>query len=151
MRRVTGNAVANSIPTFRSLLNADDTKPTTLGPAEQPKSPPSASSANIAVEPVGSLDAEIENVPGHIIPTLNPHNAQPASDIAGTGDNATTIYDAIHTADAIGIIFRCGTLSPYFPYNALAVPINTANINVPVRSPTVLEIPSPLHAKVETH
>lgn len=50
MRRI-GKITAKRIPIFKLSLNALDTIPTIVGPAEQPKSPPSASNANIAVPP----------------------------------------------------------------------------------------------------
>ena len=84
-RRVSGKMVATRMPIFRLSFAIDDTKPTRLGPALHPRSPPSASSANIAVPPLVSIADEIENVPGHIIPTQKPQIEQPISDSAGLG------------------------------------------------------------------
>ena len=51
-----------------------------------PKSPAKAKNANIAVPPLGHFCAEILMVPGHIIPTEAPQNAQPASPKTGMDD-----------------------------------------------------------------
>ena len=60
--------------------------PTTVGPAEQPKSPASARNANIAVPPPRILaDAKLK-VPGHRIPTDKPQIPQPISPSTGRVD-----------------------------------------------------------------
>jgi len=41
---------------------------------------------NIAVPPVGKVFEEILMVPGHMIPTENPHTIQPISPAAGLED-----------------------------------------------------------------
>ena len=115
IRSITGNRVATKIPIFRLLFAHDDTNPTILGPAVQPRSPPSASSANIAVPPLVSIADEIEKVPGHIIPTQNPQIEQPISDSAGIGESDTIKYAAMHTTHEIGINFFCEILSPNLP------------------------------------
>ena len=81
--RIIGKIVATRMPTFRLSFAIDDTKPTRLGPALHPRSPPSASSANIAVPPVGNLSDEILMVPGHIIPTEKPQTIQPIKPAIG--------------------------------------------------------------------
>ena len=113
--RIIGKTVATRMPTFRLSFAIDDTKPTRLGPALQPRSPPSASSANIAVPPLVSIADEIENVPGHIIPTQKPQIEQPISDRAGIGESDTTKYAPIHTMQEIGINFFCEIRSPNLP------------------------------------
>ena len=113
--RIIGKIVATRMPTFRSSFAIDDTKPTRLGPALHPRSPPSASSANIAVPPLVSIVDEIENVPGHIIPTQKPQIEQPISDSAGIGESDTTKYAPIHTMQEIGINFFCEIRSPNLP------------------------------------
>ena len=55
-----------------------------------PKSPAMASNANIAVPPVGTLLDVILIVPGHMIPTENPHAIQPISPIIGLDDKAAS-------------------------------------------------------------
>ena len=107
--------IDDKIPVLRLSEKREDTKPTTDGPEQQPKSPPSASRANIAVEPFGSDFAESENVPGHIIPTLKPHRAHPISDNTGMGESEIKRYEAMQrTVDAV-IAFEIGNLSPNFP------------------------------------
>lgn len=53
MIRIIGKTAAESIPFCRSSPNAPETKPTSVGPPEQPISPASAITANIAVPPSG--------------------------------------------------------------------------------------------------
>ena len=48
-----------------------------------PRSPAIAKSANIAVPPVGNALEEMLIVPGHMIPTENPHTIHPASPMIG--------------------------------------------------------------------
>ena len=48
----TGKIIATSIPALRLSATALDTNPTSVGPPEHPRSPASASSANIAVPPI---------------------------------------------------------------------------------------------------
>ena len=115
MKSNVGNITANSIPTLRLSPNADETKPTAPGPAEQPKSPPSARSANIAVPPLLSIAAESEKVAGHIMPTLNPQTAQPTSESAGTGNSEIIRYDTMQSIQQRGSALFCGSLSPNFP------------------------------------
>ena len=62
---------------------APDIKPTSVGPPEQPRSPASAISANIAVPPAGSALTPVENAPGHIMPTEKPHTPQPIKPSTG--------------------------------------------------------------------
>ena len=52
-----------------------------------PKSPAMASNANIAVPPAGIFLDVILIVPGHMIPTENPHTIQPVNPITGFDDN----------------------------------------------------------------
>ena len=59
------------------------TLPTIAGPILPPRSPAIASSANIAVPPVGNFWDDMLIVPGHIIPTENPHNTHPISPMTG--------------------------------------------------------------------
>ena len=113
--RIIGKMVATRMPIFRLSSAIDDTKPTRLGPALHPRSPPSASSANIAVPPLVSIADEIENVPGHIMPTQKPQIEQPINDSAGTGESDTSKYAPIHTMHEIGINFSCEILSPNLP------------------------------------
>ena len=80
--------IAARIPILRLFPTLLDTKPASVGPPEQPRSPASASNANIAVPPP-LMDAEaMLNVPGHMIPTENPQTAQPTRLSIGTGTKA---------------------------------------------------------------
>ena len=63
-------------------------RPTIPGPMLPPKSPAMARRENIAVPPVGKVFEEILIVPGHMIPTENPHTIQPISPIVGLDDKA---------------------------------------------------------------
>ena len=80
-----GNITPARIPFFRLSPATLDTMPTSVGPPEQPTSPPSASMANIAVPPLGKDADALLKVPGHIIPTDNPHSAQQIRLICATG------------------------------------------------------------------
>ena len=76
-----GKITANRMPVLRSSCAKPATHPTTPGPRAQPTSPARASSANIVVPPRGIVAAALLNVPGHIIPTDNPQNAQQTKDV----------------------------------------------------------------------
>ena len=67
--------------------NKSATLPTIAGPIPPPRSPAIAKSANIAVPPVGNALEEMLIVPGHMIPTENPHTIHPASPIIGFSEN----------------------------------------------------------------
>ena len=84
-RSRSGNTTPARIPIFRLSFNAPDTMPTTVGPPEQPTSPASARSANIAVPPRAMEAVALLKEPGHIIPTDRPHKAQPANPTTGLG------------------------------------------------------------------
>ena len=84
-KRQIGKIIAAVSPIFRSPPAAPETAPTSVGPVEQPRSPASASSANIAVPPDGYFAAARLSVPGHMMPAARPHSAQPTSEIAGNG------------------------------------------------------------------
>ena len=79
----TGNTAAKAKPALISEPNASAILPVSDGPDVQPISPAKASIANIAVPPIGIALLARLNVPGHIIPTESPHNAQPARDKRG--------------------------------------------------------------------
>ena len=57
------------------------TRPTIAGRMLPPRSPAMASSANMAVPPVGNFCEEMLMVPGHIIPTEKPQIMQPTSPV----------------------------------------------------------------------
>ena len=80
-----GNIIAARIPNFILSFSASEINPTRVGPLEHPKSPARAISANMAVPPGISLAAKL-SVPGHMIPTANPHSAHPMSPIIGEED-----------------------------------------------------------------
>ena len=77
-----GKSIAAKNPARRLPSAAEETKPTTVGPQVQPRSPASASIANRAVPPLGMLAEERLNTPGHIIPTEKPQRPQPMSERA---------------------------------------------------------------------
>ena len=81
-----GNTHPASIPFWRLSFAYWVIFPTRLGPKAPPKSPAIASSANIAVPPVGSRLEEILIVPGHIIPTENPQTIHPIRPTTGFAD-----------------------------------------------------------------
>ena len=64
-----------NIPAFKLSFIIPDICPTTVGPTEQPISPPRANKANMVVPPFGREDEAVLNVPGHIIPTERPQAA----------------------------------------------------------------------------
>ncbi len=57
-----------------------------LHPPEQPRSPPRANNANIAVPPFRMTADALLKLPGHIIPTDRPQIAHPSRDSCGSGD-----------------------------------------------------------------
>ena len=75
--RISGKPIPARTPAFRFSPAFCDTVPTIAGPSAPPRSPASASSANIAVPPVGSVLEEMLIEPGHIIPTEKPHRMHP--------------------------------------------------------------------------
>ncbi len=81
--RLTSNAIgkitAARIPLLRLSPYTPETKPASVGPEEQPRSPASASRANRAVPPCRMEATAILKVPGHMIPTERPQSAQPIS------------------------------------------------------------------------
>lgn len=88
--KAMGKTAATRNPFFRSPPAAPDTNPTDIGPIVPPRSPASAKKANIAVPPLGQAREERLRVPGHMIPTENPHNAQPAIPATGYADRNAT-------------------------------------------------------------
>ena len=62
------------------------TRPTIAGPMLPPRSPAMASSANMAVPPMGNFCEEMLMVPGYIIPTEKPQIMQPTSPVNGEED-----------------------------------------------------------------
>ena len=87
---MTGKDVAASKPVLRLPPAISERLPTKVGLVMAPKSPANAKKANIAVPPVGHLWADMLIDPGHIIPTVIPQRAQPASPKMGTGDKDAT-------------------------------------------------------------
>ena len=80
-----GNTMAVKMPVFMPP-GREEAKPTRVGPAEQPRSPPNASRANMAVPPARREAEALLKVPGHMIPTEKPHSPQPARLSAGQGE-----------------------------------------------------------------
>ncbi len=79
----TGNTRAAESPAFRLSRAAPETKPTSVGPAEQPTSPASAIKAKSAVPAPFSREAARLKVPGQNTPTENPQTAHPPNPAAG--------------------------------------------------------------------
>ena len=88
INKINGKISPTPIPTWILLPALCVTRPTIPGPILPPKSPAMASKANIAVPPIGNSLDEMLIVPGHIIPTENPHTIQPIKPSIGFDDNA---------------------------------------------------------------
>ena len=86
--RMAGKTQPTSIPAFKLSPEFCVTVPTMYGPMEPPRSPAMASNANIAVPPSGILPEVMLIVPGHMIPTENPHTTQPMRFRSGFGASA---------------------------------------------------------------
>ena len=85
-KSTAGNTTAQRIPKLSPPPEASEMKPTKDGPPPHPKSPASAKKANIAVPPPFSDEAARLNVPGHMIPTENPHMPHPIRLSAAIGE-----------------------------------------------------------------
>ena len=102
---ITGKTVITSSPSFIASCSGEtpsessmllknsrfdtesETRPQISGPTEHPMSPPSASSANIAVPPRSKRSAASEMTPGQRRLTPSPQSAHPNSDSRGNGEN----------------------------------------------------------------
>ena len=80
-----GKIIAHKMPIFRLSPKRLDTKPTNVGPEEQPTSPAKASNAYMAVPPSGKAFAAMLRVPGHIREIAKPQTAQPIRFTTGFG------------------------------------------------------------------
>ena len=110
-----GKTVPARIPIFRLSPITPDTIPTNVGPVEQPTSPASAISANMAVPPFGRAADALLKVPGHMIPTDSPHAAQAMRLSPGTGRRDIPRYERMHRP-LLQIMNRSRLIrSPYFP------------------------------------
>ena len=87
MTNTTGKTSPTVIPVLILSPAIWVTLPTIPGPILPPKSPAIARSANIAVPPAGNFLEEILSVPGHMIPTENPHNIHPISPTTGLANS----------------------------------------------------------------
>lgn len=81
-----GKIVAVSSPILRLPPASSEKFPTIAGLTVAPKSPANAKKANIAVPPFGHFWEERLMVPGHMMPTLKPQRAHPASPRTGRGE-----------------------------------------------------------------
>ena len=81
----SGKITAARIPVFKLSWKQLEIIPTKVGPPEQPKSPPRAKKANMAVPPLGTAAEALLKVPGQRIPTESPQRAQPMSPAIGFG------------------------------------------------------------------
>ena len=82
MAITAGKTAPTRIPVRRLPPVAPDTKPATAGPTAQPRSPPSASRANMGVPPFLIVFDAMEKVPGQKIPTEKPQIPQAKSETA---------------------------------------------------------------------
>lgn len=110
-----GKITAKRMPIFKLSLNLLEIIPTKVGPAEQPKSPPSASRANIAVPPFVIAADALLKLPGHIIPTESPLIAHAIRLITGELIKAIHRYEITHKIPLPIINLSKLILSPYFP------------------------------------
>lgn len=85
--KIIGNTVAAKSPVFRLPPAISDKLPTMAGLTIAPVSPANARNANIAVPPLGHFWEDILIEPGHIMPTVKPQRAQPASPRIGIWDS----------------------------------------------------------------
>ncbi len=83
---MSGKTAPASSPGRRSPPAISVTDPTMLGPTDPPMSPAIARRANIAVPPAGIFFDSMLMVPGHMIPTENPHMMHPMSPTSGFRD-----------------------------------------------------------------
>ena len=91
-----GKIVPTKIPIRILSLSLPETKPTRVGPAVQPRSPPRARSAKSAVPPL-LIEAEaLLKLPGHIIPTERPQSAHPIRPTTLFGTRLIVRYETIH-------------------------------------------------------
>ena len=141
INKVTGNKSPTPIPARILSPALCVTRPTIPGPMLPPRSPAIASKANIAVPPAGNLSDEILIVPGHIIPTEKPQIIHPIKPDIGFNDTEASRYHITHKIPDPIINFIRSILSPYFPKIIRLIPIVTANMQGPVRSPTVFDSP----------
>ena len=88
----SGNATPTASPAASRPPAALAARPTTVGPAVQPRSPARAMRANIAVPPPGSAATAVLQVPGQKMPTEKPHSAQPMSASTGFALAAAVSY-----------------------------------------------------------
>ena len=86
--RITGKISPHLMPILILFSAFWVIRPTIPGPILPPKSPAMARRENIAVPPFGNVFEEILIVPGHIIPTENPHTIQPISPMIELDDRA---------------------------------------------------------------
>ena len=77
--------MAERMPIRRLFWKVLETAPAKVGPPEQPRSPASASRANMAVPPPLMEAAALLKVPGQRMPTEKPQTAQPTSPATGLG------------------------------------------------------------------
>ena len=82
-----GNMTAARIPFFRSSEAILEIYPTSEGPPEHPRSPASASKANMAVPPFLIAADALLKLPGHIIPTDNPQIPHHIRERTGEGES----------------------------------------------------------------
>ena len=113
--RSAGKITAKRIPIFKLSLNLLEIIPTKVGPAEQPKSPPRARSANIAVPPLVIAADALLKLPGHIMPTDSPLIAHATRLITEELIKAMHRYEMTQSMPLPIINLSKLILSPYFP------------------------------------
>ena len=111
----TGKTAAARIPRLISPSHRSETAPTREGPAEQPRSPASASMANIAVPPPRRDAEALLNVPGQRMPTEMPLRAHPKRLSSGDGAALIKRYARMQKELLKIINLPRFIFSPYFP------------------------------------
>ena len=84
--KIMGKMTEQRIPYCRSPPKTAAMSPATEGPEEHPRSPDSASRANMVVPPNLTLSVARENVPGQKMPTEKPQMIHPMSARTGSGE-----------------------------------------------------------------
>ena len=107
---------------------AEDASPTIVGPLRHPISPPSANRAYMAVPPFLINPGARLSVPGHIIPTENPHSAHPIIEKTGSGEKDMRRYAHTHVNALIIMNFSSLNFLPIIPYIVLVRPMATEKV-----------------------
>ena len=110
-----GKPNPHRMPARRLSPKALATAPATVGPAEQPRSPASAISANRAVPPRCMEADAVLNVPGQKMPTEKPHRPTPIRPVSGLCVRPMSRYAATHRPQQPSMVLVKSILSPRLP------------------------------------